>query len=64
VFSKRWKKMLIKREIEVQIHDAATEFPVIAVLGPRQSGKTTLVQMAFPDHKYILDVRMFSIVTS
>jgi len=56
--------MLIKREIEVQIHDAATEFPVIAVLGPRQSGKTTLVQMAFPDHKYILDVRMFSIVTS
>src|SRR5438445_4882469 len=45
--------MLIKREIEVQIHDAATEYPVIAVVGPRQSGKTTLVQMAFPDHKYI-----------
>ncbi len=45
--------MLIKREIEVQMLDAATEYPVIAVLGPRQSGKTTLVQMAFPDHKYI-----------
>ena len=45
--------MLIKREIESQVIDAATEYPVIAVLGPRQSGKTTLVQMVFPDHRYI-----------
>jgi uncharacterized protein len=45
--------MLIKREIEVQLRDAATQFPVIAIVGPRQSGKTTLVQMTFPDHKYV-----------
>ena len=45
--------MLIKREIEGQIRQAATEFPVIAVIGPRQSGKTTLVQMVFPDHAYV-----------
>ena len=45
--------MLIKREIEAHMLDAATEYPVIAVVGPRQSGKTTLVQMAFPNHKYI-----------
>lgn len=45
--------MIIQREIEGQLHDAATQFPVIAVLGPRQSGKTTLVQMAFPNHRYM-----------
>ncbi len=45
--------MLIKREINDQMLDAATEYPVIALLGSRYSGKTTLVQMAFPNHKYI-----------
>jgi uncharacterized protein len=45
--------MHIKRKIEVQILDAATEYPVIALIGPRYAGKTTLVQMAFPDHKYV-----------
>jgi predicted AAA+ superfamily ATPase len=49
----RSSKMLIKREIEDQIREASTQFPVVAVLGPRQSGKTTLVQMIFPDHAYI-----------
>ena len=45
--------MLIKREIEGQLREAATQFPVIAVIGPRQSGKTTLVEMVFPDHAYV-----------
>ena len=30
-----------------------TKFPVVALLGPRQSGKTTLVQKAFPKHKFL-----------
>jgi len=29
------------------------KFPVIALLGPRQSGKTTLVRHAFPQHAYV-----------
>ena len=29
------------------------QYPVAAVVGPRQSGKTTLVQAAFPEKKYI-----------
>lgn len=56
--------MFIKRELSSRVIDAASEFPVIAVVGPRQSGKTTLVQMAFPDHKYISledhDIRAFA----
>jgi predicted AAA+ superfamily ATPase len=31
----------------------AKGFPVITITGPRQSGKTTLAKMAFPDHRYI-----------
>ncbi len=30
-----------------------TKFPVVALLGPRQSGKTTLVQTVFPKHKFL-----------
>jgi predicted AAA+ superfamily ATPase len=32
---------------------AARTYPVVAVLGPRQSGKTTLVQATFPAKRYI-----------
>jgi len=31
----------------------AKGFPVITITGPRQSGKTTLAKMAFPDYHYI-----------
>lgn len=31
----------------------ARGFPVITLTGPRQSGKTTLARMAFPDHAYV-----------
>ena len=29
------------------------QYPVITLIGPRQSGKTTLCRMAFPDKQYI-----------
>jgi uncharacterized protein len=29
------------------------KFPVVALLGPRQSGKTTLAQHTFPNHKFL-----------
>jgi hypothetical protein len=35
------------------VRKAAQSFPVVTILGPRQSGKTTLVQALFPDHRYI-----------
>ena len=31
----------------------ASKMPVVTVVGPRQSGKTTLVRQVFPDHEYV-----------
>ena len=39
----------ITRKIEQTINEAARYFPVIAVTGPRQSGKSTLLSHLFPD---------------
>jgi len=43
---------MIDREIIKELIDVSNEYPVVTVLGPRQSGKTTLVKMAFPEHEY------------
>lgn len=52
---------MINRAIEKQIRKYSREYPVIAVVGPRQSGKTTLVRHLFPDYQYLslenLDIR-------
>lgn len=45
--------MIIKRKMESALLHAASQYPAVAVLGPRQSGKTTLVQNCFPDYSYI-----------
>ncbi|MCJ7774676.1 MAG: ATP-binding protein, partial [Desulfobacterales bacterium] len=53
---------MIKRDITTELLEAAGEYPVVTVFGPRQSGKTTLVTMTFPDKSYYSledpDVRM------
>ncbi len=41
--------MMIKRNLEAKIIALSGRFPVVTVTGPRQSGKTTLCKMAFPD---------------
>ena len=43
----------IKREIEAEIKTLAKEFPIVVLLGPRQSGKTTLAKHLFPKYKYV-----------
>ena len=56
--------MKVQRVIQDELLDCAREYPVVTVLGPRQSGKTTLVQMAFPGKTYRLledlDVRQLA----
>jgi predicted AAA+ superfamily ATPase len=43
---------MIRRDITKELIKAAAEYPVVTVFGPRQSGKTTLVKMTFPDKPY------------
>lgn len=44
---------MIKRNITEELKTLAVEFPVVAILGPRQSGKTTISKAVFKDYKYI-----------
>lgn len=44
---------MIPRKLSVVLQRGAKQFPVVTLLGPRQSGKTTLVRALFPDHGYI-----------
>lgn len=43
---------MIERDITRELLACAAEYPAVTVLGPRQAGKTTLVQMTFPDRPY------------
>lgn len=45
--------MLIQRDIHPELVRLAGQYPVITIIGPRQSGKTTLSRMAFPDKPYV-----------
>lgn len=42
------------REIEKKVKEEASGYPVLAIVGPRQTGKTTLVRKLFPDYTYVL----------
>lgn len=44
---------MIKRAAHSTLERLASQFPVIAVTGPRQSGKTTLAKAVFPDKRYV-----------
>jgi predicted AAA+ superfamily ATPase len=56
--------MPIHRHLLKTLHSRAQSYPVVAIIGPRQSGKTTLARMAFPAHPHIsledLDNRAFA----
>ncbi len=45
--------MFIKRTMAADIEDAAQYFSAIVILGPRQSGKTTLAKAVFKQHAYV-----------
>jgi len=44
---------MIKRTAEDALRRLASQFPVISITGPRQSGKSTLAKAVFSDKKYI-----------
>lgn len=45
--------MKIKRVIEETVLGLAAQYRVVTIMGPRQSGKTTLCKMAFPNLPYV-----------
>jgi predicted AAA+ superfamily ATPase len=49
--------MWIEREISSDLHEIASSFPVVVMVGPRQVGKTSVLERSFTSHSYVsLDV--------
>ncbi|HVV68151.1 MAG TPA: ATP-binding protein [Gammaproteobacteria bacterium] len=44
---------IITRNLEQELLTMAASYPVVTLLGPRQSGKTTLIKQVFPQKPYI-----------
>lgn len=44
---------MLNRDIEEFVRRISEQFPVVTILGPRQSGKTTLSQKLFSDYRYV-----------
>ncbi|MBI2119465.1 MAG: ATP-binding protein [Elusimicrobia bacterium] len=55
---------MIIRTLGHKLKSIATKFPIVTLVGPRQSGKTTLAKLTFPRHSYVsledLDIREFA----
>ena len=43
----------IHRDLSVKLESLASQFPVVALMGPRQSGKTTLAKKTFKNYAYV-----------
>jgi predicted AAA+ superfamily ATPase len=56
---------IIPRTAETYLRQAAGQYPVVTITGPRQSGKTTLCRKVFADKQYVslenLDTRQYAI---
>jgi predicted AAA+ superfamily ATPase len=44
---------MIKRFLEERLKELSLQYPIVALTGPRQSGKTTLAKLVFPDYQYV-----------
>ncbi len=44
---------MVEREASAKLRQLSKKFPVVGLLGPRQSGKTTLAKALFPNKPYI-----------
>ncbi len=55
---------MITRSLAKKVEQLSTKYPFVLITGPRQSGKSTLVKMVFPDYKYVsfadIDMRTFA----
>ena len=44
---------MLQRTLTPKLLESASQYPVVTILGPRQSGKTTLARALFPSHTYV-----------
>lgn len=45
--------MIVERTISEKVLQWARQYPIVTITGPRQSGKSTLCKMLFPDRDYV-----------
>ena len=46
------RHVMIQRELAEKTKQLSSQYPVVTITGPRQSGKTTLCRMVFPEMAY------------
>ncbi|MBP1675811.1 MAG: family ATPase [Bacteroidetes bacterium] len=51
--AEKQKDMDIQRDIVKPLKQILGKYPIVAVTGPRQSGKTTLLRHSFPEFEYV-----------
>lgn len=56
---------MIERTLSSKLQELAQKYPIVTLTGPRQSGKSTLLQHSFPAYRYVsledIDVRNYAI---
>jgi len=59
------KDDMIQRQMTEKLAKLASQFPVVGVIGPRQSGKTTLTKATFSKYAYVtledIDIRLLAL---
>ena len=44
---------MVTRVLQSKLIQLSTKFPFVTITGPRQSGKSTLARMAFPNYRRV-----------
>lgn len=44
---------MYKRDLEPFLKKISSKYPILTLVGPRQSGKSTLARLAFPDYQHV-----------
>lgn len=56
--------IMYTRTLSDKLLQQASKYPLLAILGPRQAGKTTLAKLTFPNYQYVnlenLDLRTYA----